>query len=72
MQDIFEKADIVRVYSGRDGCACGCRGKYSTSKGSITKVYNKLMANIDLVDVDESYDFASLVINDRLLIAYTK
>jgi hypothetical protein len=69
---MFDKNDIVRVYSGRNGCACGCRGKYSTNKGSITKVYNKLMANIDLVDVDESYDFASLVINDRLLIAYTK
>jgi hypothetical protein len=72
MQDIFEKADIVRVYSGRNGCACGCRGKYSTNKGSITKVYNKLMANIDQVDIDESWDNAALVLNDRLYIAYTK
>ena len=24
-------ADVVAVYSGKPGCACGCRGKYSYS-----------------------------------------
>lgn len=24
-------ADVLKVYSGRPGCACGCRGKYTYS-----------------------------------------
>lgn len=26
---MFDKAQVTKVYSGRKGCACGCRGKYS-------------------------------------------
>lgn len=35
---------IGRVYSGRPGCACGCRGNYSESKRSVNhvlKLYNQ-------------------------------
>lgn len=28
----FEVSNVYSVYSGRPGCACGCRGKYSYSK----------------------------------------
>lgn len=26
---------IVRVYSGKAGCACGCRGKYSEAPAQV-------------------------------------
>lgn len=26
---MFDKSKITSVYSGRKGCACGCKGKYS-------------------------------------------
>lgn len=33
MKNILEvsKADVMEVYSGRPGCACGCQGKYSVN-----------------------------------------
>ena len=33
---------IGQVYTGRSGCACGCRGKYSNKAGAITKVVNRM------------------------------
>lgn len=26
---MFDLSKVTKVYSGRKGCACGCRGKYS-------------------------------------------
>lgn len=26
---MFDRSKITKVYSGRKGCACGCRGKYA-------------------------------------------
>jgi hypothetical protein len=37
---MINKSQITRVYSGKIGCACGCRGTYSTNKSLITKAYN--------------------------------
>lgn len=37
---MIKKEQITRVYSGKVGCACGCRGTYSTNKSLITKIYN--------------------------------
>lgn len=33
----------VRVYSGRKGCACGCRGMYGDSPAAIKRVRNKMI-----------------------------
>jgi hypothetical protein len=33
-------ADIVRVYSGKPGCGCGCRGTYSETKAQKTRILN--------------------------------
>lgn len=41
------------VYSGRPGCACGCRGKHSEKRGQITRVLNVLLANLDDLDVSD-------------------
>lgn len=40
---LLKKSQITRVYSGRPGCMCGCRGNYSTSPTTITKIYNKFL-----------------------------
>jgi len=34
----LDPSTIVKVYSGRPGCGCGCRGSYSTSPVSIKRI----------------------------------
>lgn len=34
--------EITEVYTGRAGCMCGCRGKYSNKRAVITKVVNQM------------------------------
>jgi hypothetical protein len=33
---------VEQVYSGRPGCACGCRGNYSTNPNTINQIVEKL------------------------------
>lgn len=66
--DFFDRKIIASVYSGRDGCACGCRGTHSSKKGSITRVVNKFKANIDLVKLSD--DHAFMHDNDRMYVVY--
>lgn len=45
--------DIARVYSGRPGCGCGCRGKYYDAPHKMVKrILNKLKGLIE----DEAID----------------
>ncbi len=46
---------ILRVYTGRQGCACGCRGKYSTNPATIRRVVNHM----------KHYPFAGSFDNNR-------
>ena len=42
---IVTKVDIAkvkRVYSGRPGCQCGCRGSYSDRPSTIKRVVNNM------------------------------
>lgn len=42
---IVKKIDITKVkkvYSGRPGCQCGCRGNYSTKPAVIKRVINNM------------------------------
>lgn len=55
MKPTITKADIVRVYSGLPGCACGCRGTYSESKAQITRVMNMYNALPEGTKVNTSY-----------------
>lgn len=32
MEKKIEVKDVMSVYSGKEGCACGCNGKYFTAK----------------------------------------
>jgi hypothetical protein len=36
--------EVARVYSGRPGCACGCRGNYSTNPTTIKQICKKISA----------------------------
>lgn len=45
---MFTLANVERVYSGKPGCMCGCRGKYTTPKQSarsVKLIFNKVMNN---------------------------
>lgn len=34
---------ILRVYTGRQGCMCGCRGSYSTNPATIKRMVAKML-----------------------------
>ena len=54
---MYTLANVRKVYSGRYGCMCGCRGKYSYAAGcaeseydevnerSVKIIFNKVMNN---------------------------
>ena len=45
---MFTLANVKTVYSGKPGCMCGCRGKYTTpaqSARSVKLIFNKVMNN---------------------------
>lgn len=57
------REDVLRVYSGRTGCMCGCRGRYYTtstcreadtevSDAQVTRVLRTLAASASAVEVD--------------------
>lgn len=43
----FEAANVVRVYSGKPGCGCGCKGKYSDDAKNIARVSKIINAAIE-------------------------
>lgn len=42
----IEPKEIARVYSGRPGCGCGCRGKYYDDARNIKRVLTAMRKNI--------------------------
>ena len=54
---MFTLANVQKVYTGKPGCMCGCRGKYSYAAGceegyddqvnerSVKILFNKVMNN---------------------------
>lgn len=42
---MIDRATITKVYSGKPGCGCGCRGRYYTDSGMITSVVNRMNAS---------------------------
>jgi hypothetical protein len=49
-------AVVKSVYSGRPGCACGCRGTHSESARSVAIVLGKVKALCSHPDVDVHFD----------------
>lgn len=59
---------VSRVYSGKPGCMCGCRGKYSESSRSKAIVFNKITQGNYKVDTDANCVF--LETGTRILVAF--
>lgn len=70
-------AGVSAVYSGRPGCACGCRGTHSSKPGQITRVTNILRRAIadntteGPGDITIGPGFVSLDTDRRTFVAYT-
>lgn len=70
--------EVVQVYSGRPGCACGCRGKHTKRnredlQGMKTiarhvATIKKLIADGAKPDTDENY--VAVQTESRLYVAY--
>lgn len=41
---MLDTSRVTQVYSGRQGCACGCRGNYSDKPQRIRQVAAKMAA----------------------------
>jgi hypothetical protein len=71
--NIVSKDQVTAVYSGRQGCCCGCRGNHSNSPRSISIAVNKInkVASGDIVGtLDISASYVAADIGDRVVIAY--
>jgi len=66
---MIDRSQIKSVYSGRPGCACGCRGKHSSDARTISLIVNR-MNKLDPNIEQEDNNYA-LETETRLYIAYT-
>lgn len=65
---------VARVYSGRPGCGCGCKGKYWSDARNIKRVVRLMKENAphaERLDFDEK-DGVAAVEGDRFYWAYLK
>lgn len=46
---------VSQVYSGRPGCACGCRGNYSSNPATITRIVETL-AQATEINITTGFD----------------
>lgn len=62
--------NVKRAYTGKPGCMCGCRGKYSDGGTRSAKIiYNKIMNNPNKI-IDEEHGFAYIETDTRNLVVY--
>lgn len=59
---------IARMYSGREGCMCGCRGKYYTPEDKgFKRVLNKFLKQTNII---EESAWAEATVGERVYVAY--
>jgi hypothetical protein len=63
--------NIVKVYSGKPGCGCGCRGNYFTDERNIKRVVKAMNARQDEVK-EEVPGIFSVEDEKRFFWAYTQ
>lgn len=72
LADALAERTVSAVYSGRQGCACGCRGNHSSTSRSIKIVLSKMRdAAKDGFPVAVLNDYVSVDTDNRVYIAYT-
>lgn len=54
---------VSAVYSGRHGCACGCRGTHTSSERSIRTVTRKM------IDAVKSGDATEIMVEPRVFVS---
>jgi hypothetical protein len=57
--------EVVRVYSGRPGCACGCRGKYFEDQRNITRIVKIFNQNFEKITWFDGCNFCQLDISEN-------
>lgn len=69
-----DRTQVVRVYSGRPGCACGCNGNYSTNPATISRIVNRINAlgAKTYEDCESEFAFADNEEGTRTYTAYYK
>jgi hypothetical protein len=71
---MVELANVVSVYSGKDGkCCCGCAGKHYDAKENakqVKRIVNLINANAALATQEDDHTF--VVLGSRVYIAYTR
>ena len=69
-------SNVLRVYSGKPGCMCGCKGKYSEageSDRSVKIIYNKVMKDpAHVIEGSGSFVYAYVDTPTRTLVVYFK
>jgi len=68
----LDPSRVERVYSGRPGCGCGCRGKYYEDARNIKRVLKAMRDNITLADRIDFSDNVAAVEGSRYHWAYLK
>ena len=68
------RKSVIKTYSGRPGCMCGCRGNWlyaedASSKAGITRNYNKVMKHPDM-SIDEVAKCAYVNEENRTYVVY--
>jgi len=53
MQDDLQAGDVEKVYSGFDGCRCGCNGKYSYSEAAQEAGVQLWGRDLDADDINQ-------------------
>jgi len=64
---------IVKAYSGKRGCMCGCKGRYSTTTRMLNNVYESLRGHVDDVDTGDACGgekYMAVNIDDRTFAVY--
>ena len=69
---MLTRNQIKSVYSGRHGGCCGCRGKHSTGKAAITRIYNKVLAlnGPNKMEPEKGYRYVSAETETRVYVLY--
>jgi hypothetical protein len=70
--NFFSKLDaekVYKVYSGRPGCGCGCKGEYRDRPKQITNVIRKATLLLTGDNINEVANVAADKYNDEWLFA---
>ena len=67
----IDPATIVRVYSGKPGCGCGCRGKYWTDARNIKRIVGQMNASQGVMQTTGPDPIYSVETETRNRWAYT-